>query len=344
MKWLIVLSVFAGVINTYAQGLSSPREQILGQIQISDVYLEPQYRFMEPRQGSMGLGDSFIEASWKLDKSLATRVQLGTTQGLYKPLFYGPDGSQNFGLRQAWGQWDSGYGVVRVGLLPLSYGLEGGIHPANLHLPDSRVYFNRWVAKHDYGISYDFQHDGFRVEMQGHNGETAANTDNQTWVTARWSYNVANRLRVGISGVTGRTTPLSTSGAQRGPDFIPAEQSRFRMGNAFAEYQASSRLHLAAEYHLGSMEQRGDRRPVQGGRMDVKYHISEQWAAVVRGEDFAGSTLNAAGRTFDSTAGLAYISANHTHNVFVYGTRIDREGGRYPEHQAFFVWKLTPLW
>lgn len=340
----ILIFTLVACAHALAQDLTLTRSQKLGDLQISDLYIQPQYKFEEPQQGSLELSDSFLGVRWRLDKGISSTVQIGSASSLNKPFFYGENSSQNVVLIAGFGQLDFDYGTFRAGLIPLTYGLEGGTHPANLNLPYSRIYSERWIAKYDMGISYEISHQGFKVELQGHNGETAANRDNQTWMTGRWQYQMEDRFRAGFSGTSGRTTPDSTGSTATNPDFDFNSPSRVSIGNAFVAGKVNPKILLAAEYHLGSVEQNKISKPVQGWHFDAKWQALEQWALLARFENFTRNTLSAQGGSNDSTLGVAFLSPSHNYDVYLTGTRIDNEGAKYPIHQALLVWKLAPLY
>ena len=341
--WLATLVLC--IWNTaLAQSLELPRREKLGEVAVSDLYVEPQFILGEPRQGTLNLGDSFFGVAWKFDKHVRSTFQVGTPKGLNKPFFYGADANNTIALRQAYGSFSSDYGTINAGLIPITYGLEGGMHPAALNFPDSRIYSQKWIPKNDLGVGYEISHKGFQVEFEGHNGETATNSDNQTWMTARWTYRMEDRMRMGFSGITGRTTPDSTASTSTNVDFDFNQPSRVRIGNAFVEGRLGSAWLLAAEYHLGSLEQNAIRKPVQGWHFDAKWQAFEQWAFLLRYEDFTRNTLNAQGQTLDASVGVAFVSPFHNYDVYLIGTRTDGEGKTTPSHQALLVWKLAPLY
>ena len=83
--------------------------------------------------------------------------------------------SYSYGMTSAFVQakWPI-YGRLRLGLIPLSYGLEGGIRDAQLILP--RSMFSHFIPNYDLGLSYLISYKGFYIESALHNGAFQGNT------------------------------------------------------------------------------------------------------------------------------------------------------------------------
>jgi len=347
-------------------GAQEFEKEKLGEWSLSDFLLEPTFTLTEPKRGFFGPGNSYLEASWRLDPMLSARIKIGSRALLGRPQRYGDVGNDDdLTMIEGYGQADTSIGRVRFGLLPLPFGLEGGDSEARLRLPRGLLFEERLVGLRDYGVSYHVSNAGFSSEWAIHNGESGPDLDNEAWLTARWSWRGSRFFRTGVSGTTGRANLAAAPGSAPSP--VPPGASsgpnaRIRIADLFFEWQERP---FAAEVEAAIGETRAgeDVATFRNLRVDLDFEILEGLATLVRydtlgpGADSVGSTTGGTGggitggiasgtggggKITEVSLGFAWRNRYETSVFYAIVSRVFEEGVEPDAHRLRLLWRLTP--
>ena len=335
----------AGLFSAVAQGADR-----LGQLEVSDLLLEPTIFYGEPKVGQFQPGNSILGVSWIRDSVISGKIAVGTKALLGAPARYGSVNDQELGIVEGYAQADSYLGRVRLGLVPLAFGLEGGAVEARLRFPRSLLFQKRLFPLRDYGLSYAIDWNGYFSEWQLHNGEAGRDLDNQTWFTATWGYRPSAKFRVGASAQVGRTTILSTnptgalSSSSAGLDVN--QPSKIRAGNAFVDFTVGQ-VSVAVEATAGEIAQdpgpSGGNSSFGGGHADAYWTFSEAFAGLARWDQYvAKSDARGTDWAQAATVGIAYRQPYETSVVYLYATKTWQKSAAQDDHSVRLVWRITP--
>lgn len=344
------------VVATAVLPLKAHAQEQLGEIKFSDIFIEPNFTLTEPHQGRFNLGSSYLEGAWDLPLGevgasdfvfdVRAVMKAGAASLLGRPARYeAVDGGDRLALVEAYGEASTTYGRVRLGLIPIPYGLEGGDVEARLVFPRSLFYSQGWVGFRDQGFSFRISNNGFFSDWAVHNGESGPDLDNETWFSARWGWNAVRGLTLGLSGTTGRTSPRSTN-ASGSADSVRAgldvdRESKIRLATAFGEWE-SRELGIRAEAHIGEVRQGDDVVKVNGGHFDVDYEIWRRLVVLARYDSLDPNTMVSGDRIDEPSIGLAWRSRDENSVLTVLGSKIIREGSSQDAHQLQVIWRMTP--
>jgi hypothetical protein len=360
--------LFAAVILTAAsaftqenlgeQSSNNLRYGSVGELSVADLLLEPIYLY-EERSTSVGSfgqsksgfkpGYSLLGVQWRRDRYLSGILKLGSKYLVGAPARYVPQSSTDeIGIIEGYGQIDSDYGRVRVGLVPIPFGYEGGDAEARLRFPRSLAYQYRLVNLRDYGVSYRIAYDGFFSDWAIHNGEGGPDLDNEAWLTARWGWQGLQFLRVGVSGSAGRTSPQSTNPiGTTTPQTLEAagldvkQISRVRVANAFIWWDTRP-IRLLLEYTGGDVRQDTREGRIKAMHVDFEYETSPTWSLLTRydtmdpRDDVDGDTVT------EASAGIAWRSEYENTIVTLIGTKRYSEDPSQGNHRVQLTWRISP--
>ena len=139
------------------------------------------------------------------------------------------------------------YGRLRAGLIPLSYGLEGGKRDSQLVLP--RSIFSHFIPNYDLGLSYFISHKGFYVESALHNGAFQGDVlsnpiaSQRLWWTTKGGWKGGYGIDIGMSASVGEFV---------GRNLWPYYSHARRIGNTFLAFQVKQ-MSFKTEYHFGEL-------------------------------------------------------------------------------------------
>lgn len=105
--------------------------QSLGELELSRLLIEPSFFVMEPKTSSFEMSKAMLGAVWRNDNRWSAHLTFGSSSMIGVPKRYGTL-NQELSLLEAFGQWDSGVGVWRIGMIPLDFGLQGGSSEENI--------------------------------------------------------------------------------------------------------------------------------------------------------------------------------------------------------------------
>lgn len=339
--FVLILGLFP--IGAVAQELDP---EPLGTISVSDLLLAPRFTYFEPSRGHFQPGDSFIAVGWRRDETLSAQVSLGTQSLINIPNRYPQINADTVNVIEAYGQGDGSFGRFRAGLLPIPFGSEGGIAEGRLRFPRSLIFERGMIGLRDHGVSYSISHERFGSEWAIHNGEGGRDIDNKLWYTARWGYTIPGKMRFGVSGQTGRTTPASTNPVGTYTTSSPADavmdlnkSSKVRIGNVFVNID-SRRYGLTLEATTGDVIQDVKRR-FTAGHADFYFPLSPKLAMLAR-YDFFDPKRVATDHVQYLTAGISYRTGHDTSEIYIFGTQEMKPEPVADVHRFMLMWKLTP--
>jgi hypothetical protein len=200
--------------SLYAQLLT--KEQV-GELKIEEVILKPQITTVEGGEGGAGLEAASVGFLWKMHDHLQAKVKIGSLTLLNRPQIFAQDDSldNSIGFYEAFGQFESLYGDVRFGIIPVGFGWNGTLSEGDIIMPRPQFFVRRWVGLRDFGASYDISYSGFFNRLTIHNGEGVdENPDNQMWMTNNFGWQNGQSFFVGFSGQTGQSNRESTEDAE----------------------------------------------------------------------------------------------------------------------------------
>lgn len=313
--------------------------QVLGQLSVSDLYLEPSFVFRESKQGGFDAGDSYVEFAWR-DSIYTAHFQVGSAELINQPRFFAAENS-GLAMTEAYAEADTDYGRFRMGLLPLCFGLENATPEAQLLFPRSLIFRERVIAIHDVGFSYDVENAGFYSQMIVHNGEGGPDLDGEMWFSTALGWKNAT-WNVGVSGTTGRTTPASTANVSGGNGFDGTQKSKISLANAFVQMKSGA-WQLAGEGDAGQVDQGGYQDYLQGGHVDIRYSLARiPIDLLARYDVWQENWPTQSNENVEYTMGLAVHSPYRNSTVYVYGIKSIQKDVTPDSHQVKIVWKLTP--
>lgn len=350
-KRLILMAyIVIGGLIVSALGVSSVAraQESLGSLAVSGIFLEPSFVYSEPAHGAFEAGRSFLAVSWTREPNLSAVLKVGSRSLIGTPARYGPAPVDQLALIEGYAQLDTQVGVLRGGFIPIEYSLEGGDSEERLRFPRSLFFENRIVNLRDYGASYHISTDGFFSDFAIHNGEGGTDLDNRMWFTFRAGFQNGRAFKVGLSGSTGSTTPLSTNPSTfttttptitAGYDVT--KPAKIRLANFFIE-GTTGRLSGSLEATGGDVQQDGGNNRLRAGHADLDYSLSDQWSLLARFDSFDPTSGDNDGIQ-DIMAGVALKSVYENSVLYLFGSRRRYEGNPNDVHRVLLIWRMTPF-
>ena len=171
---------------------------------------------------------------------------------------------------------------MRVGLIPISYGLEGGIRDAHLTLPLSL--FSVFKPHYDLGISYFISHNGFYVESTLHNGyaqnrnsSMAWNPYNQPhplWLSTRMGWKNSSGTDIGVSGMIGEGTLFHQFTQEDMDEEISYIRHIRKFGNIYGSFDLHPLL-VKSELNMGNIIFDQQKIYLSSWHLDLEYLITQ---------------------------------------------------------------------
>ncbi len=338
--------IFVALVSLLAQP-SRAVEESIGTLKLSDLFLEPGFKYVEFRGGEFQLGNSYVAVAWERDDRLSAVFKIGSKRLIGVPSRYAPEASEDeIGIIEGYAQLDSAYGRIRLGLIPIHFGLEGGDVESDLDFRRSLMYQTRFLNLRDIGLSYRIAVNGFFSEWAVHNGEGGAERDYETWFTGNWGWENGRTFRVGISGTAGRTNPKSTDpgGADSGKTtgFRSDEQARLRVANVFLRW-APHPVRIGLEATAGDTFQGDDVMKFRAAHLDFDWRWSEWLSLLVRYDVLNPRNDVDNAEITEYTAGIAIRSRYENSVLYVFGTKRVQKNVSPDIHTGMIVWDITPI-
>lgn len=336
-----VIALFA-----IASGRTGVAQENLGHLAVSGLFLEPSFVYFEPSQGAFEAGRSFLAVSWTREPNLSAVLKVGSRSLIGTPARYGPAPVDQLALIEGYAQLDTVVGTIRGGLVPVAWSLEGGDTEERLRFPRSLLFENRAVNLRDYGVSYHISTGGFFSDWAVHNGEGGTDADNRMWFTFRAGFQNGRAFKVGLSGSTGSTTPLSTNAtlpitpvSTAGYDVT--QTAKIRLANVFGEANWE-RLTGVFEITGGDVQQESGSNRLRAGHVDLDYNLSDKWSLLARYDQFDPSS-GGNDSVRDFMAGVALKSIYENSVLYLFGSQRKYEGQPNDVHRVLLIWRMTPL-
>lgn len=325
--------------------LASAQES-LGTLSVSSIFLEPQFVYSDPSQGSFDAGRSFLAVQWNREPNLSAVLKVGSRSLIGTPARYGPAPVDQLALIEGYAQLDTEYGKIRGGLVPIEFSLEGGDSEERLRFPRSLLFQHRAIGLRDYGVSYHMSTGGFFSDWAIHNGEGGTDLDNRVWFTLRAGWQSGRAFKIGLSGQTGSTTPSST---QPNTTFVQttdagydiSQPAKIRLANLFTE-ATWERLTASLEVTAGDTHQDIADQKLRAGHVDLDYGFSDRWSGLFRYDTFDPSSADN-DRIDEFMAGVALKSAFENSVLYLFGSKIRNQGQANDTHQVMLIWRMTPF-
>ncbi len=351
-----------------------------GEFEWLSPWLEGGGYFREPRDGGFVLSSASFGGRWtgwaSVDRNRnSTRVEaqiaIGTRSLISRQLRYAPlsnvERASDPALIDAFAGVTGSWGRFRLGLIPITFGLEDAIESERRWLRPLLLR-RGLIGLRDIGVGYSVAAGGFFSDWFVHNGESGDDRDREMWMTARWEYRLRSsrsQWRWGASGQVGRTTPDSThpagTTASTVSELDPDQSSRLRFGG----------LHMASTWIIGDGERGSglDRRfgfdlEAFGGeilqdsrtrrlraiRFDLEYEPLNQWGFLLRGEALDPDTQVSNDLLHEAGIGIMHYILPGSLKRSLRGilvatkewTEIPVAGQTEPRHRVEFVLRFSP--
>lgn len=308
--------------NAEAAAFESPINERWGEFQWLSPWLEAGGSFQEPRDGQFSMSSASFGGRWTgwasaeknqnsthVGLQSATQVEaqiaIGTRSLVARPARYAPltttERLSDPSIVDAFAGVTGPWGRLRLGLIPITFGLEEGVE-SERHWLRPLILRRGLIGLRDIGIGYSVSAGGFFSDWFIHNGEGGDDRDHELWMTARWEYRLRTsrvEWRWGASGQVGRTSPASTHPAGTIASSLAEidvdQPSRLRYGGlhmasswVIGEGERGSgsdrRFGFELEGFGGEIQQDARTRRLRSGRLDIEYEPYEQWGFLARGE------------------------------------------------------------
>ena len=343
-----LLALFLFASSAFALELG---KETLGQLEVSDVLLRPNFQLQEPRNGSFSLGESSFEVTWSLDEALSGHFRVGSRPLINQPARYSDTVNNDLMLVEAYAEWAGPYGRFRLGRIPLEYGAEGSWLERDLLFARSMLFSKRVMALRDDGFSYEIDNGNFFTNLSVSNGESDQDLDGRLWQTARWGYRQGKILEAGLMGQAGSTTTASTvktTGTTSTPvsdttaGFNASESSKWRMGGIFVQwYPKWWQATLEATYGDCAQDNGGGKFTV--AHLDVVRQFPNMYLVGVRTDHFDPNNNKDNDRILEASLLLGVENRTRTSSVLLIGTKVFEEGHSSANDRLLLVWRLSAV-
>ena len=336
MRWnvdtIFSIRLYLFALVFWAGAVVSASEKI-GELSVSDLMLEPTFITQEPDGTSDHAfipGRSYLAVGWKQDAVISARLMLGSKSLIVQPARYGLQ-DETFGVVEGYAQADSAYGLVRMGYIPIPFGLEGSQAEFEQLFPLSLIYQTRNLMRRDLGFSYSIGHNSFESAFAVHNGEGSEDRDRRLWYTARLAWLGPAHSQIGISGMTGRHV-----------DLINGREEKIRTGNFFAGFNVYG-LGLGLEGTMTTTLYQGNLvRQLAHYHVDALHPLWTNVGLQLRYDylDPDHGVQNDIQK--DVTAGFRIGSQFQTSSFYVLGVKRLEDGFERNNDRLLFIWRMSP--
>ncbi len=335
MKYIFIL-LFLGSFALAAT------PQSLGELEVSRLLIEPSFFVMEPKTSSFEMTKTLMGVIWKNDNRWSAQLAFGSSNLIGVPKRYGtlaPD----FSLVEGFGEWNSGVGVWRAGMLPLDFGLQGGSDEEVLWFPRGLIYQKGYLGIRDFGLSFSIHEGLYFSHIVIHNGEGGTDLDNRAWFTGKWGVNPKS-LEFGISAQAGQTTPLSTNvtgNTSQDSLFSPTQSHRLRLASLFINNKQEA-LNYQGEAYLAEVLTESETSQFGGFYIDLKYQQNSWLQYLIRYDELRTYPATGREKFMQATVGLVFSNWNQTSNLFLYVIKNLEEHAETNNDRFQISWRWSP--
>ena len=329
--------------STIVGNVAAAADEALGEMGVQRLLLEPSFSVSEPKKAEFSLNKALVGFRWKNDAHWWADVTLGNLELIGKPARYGAPLS-GMGLIEGYGEFASGIGNIRAGLLPLDFGLEGGANEEQLLFPRSLIYQKRILGIRDIGFSY-FVSQGFGyTALTVHNGEGGDDLDNRAWLSMKWAYKAKDQ-EVGLSAQVGQTSPESTN-VTLDPSldalFTTTDKHKMRLSALYGEHRYQRWSYGGKIYLAEILSEQARTRQFGGGTLDLKFAYGSSSHVLLRYDELRSYPLTGRYKEMQVILGLALHNWNETSTFFVYAVKNLSEPKEISNDQLLLTWRYSP--
>lgn len=338
--WTLCISTIVGSTPVSA-------EEVLGEMGVQRILLEPSFSLREPKRAEFVLEKALVGFRWKNDAYWWADVTIGNLELIGKPSRYGEELS-GLGLVEGYGEFASGIGNFRAGLLPIDFALEGGAREEQLMFPRSLIYQKRLLGIRDVGLNY-FVNNGYAfTSLTVHNGEGGSDLDNRTWFTAKWAY-IAKDQEIGISAQVGQTSPESTNSVldpTLDEFFTSTEKHKMRLSALYGERQYKQWSYgfktYLAEILSDSTNNNAKTLQFGGATLDLSFSYGSSADILLRYDEIRSYPLTGRHKEMQVILGLALHNWNETSSFLIYAIKNLSEVKEVSDDQLLLTWRYAP--
>ncbi|MCB0390467.1 MAG: hypothetical protein KDD58_04210 [Bdellovibrionales bacterium] len=320
-------------------------EEKLGILGVEEVLLRPYFLVREGQEAEFGLGESSFALSWFKTKSVGGIIRLGS-MALRNPMLHFTDTvDDEVAIVEAFAQISGIYGRLRMGLIPIEFGVEGSWLESELYFNRNLIFEKRIIPLRDFGISYQVGNHGFYTRMAVHNGESfGENPDGRMFLTASWGWTNYRNFNLGVSAMTGTTKPVSTQNVNE--DFIAGvdvnKEALWRMADLYLHWHPHKWFFLA-EIIFAELEQEEQITKFNGGHLDFGYQWIFHFATFVRYDHLDPNELSDNDLQRKISAALRFSDKHQTQSLYLVASKIYEQGSNFHNDEARLIWHLTPI-
>ena len=288
MKFIAIKILFFIMwINAYAQLDSEQKEQDQTETYLTgEFFLQPGFVFS--KTDGFHIFPSSVYLSLK-QSHYSAHILFGEPKYFF-PYVLNLNGNKNYGVTSVFIQaHPPNYGRFRAGLIPISYGLEGGVRDAHLILPLSL--FSIFKPHYDLGASYLISYNGFYVESALHNGYAQNRNSSKAWspyrpphtmwLSMKMGWKNAYGMDIGLSGMIGEGVLLHQITQEgRNEDFLYIRHFR-KFGNIYGRFDFHPLL-LKSELHFGDIIFDQQKMQLSSWHLDLEYLITQSLSGLFR--------------------------------------------------------------
>ncbi|MCB0357775.1 MAG: hypothetical protein KDD40_12235, partial [Bdellovibrionales bacterium] len=97
----------------------------LGTMAVDEVLLRPSFKVAEGQDAEFNIGESSFSLSWFKTQDLGGVIRIGPESLINPMLHFQDDVSDRIAIVEAFAQVKGVYGRLRMGLIPIEFGIEG---------------------------------------------------------------------------------------------------------------------------------------------------------------------------------------------------------------------------
>ena len=314
----------------------------LGDLRLSRFLLEPTFALREPgvtdlatsetRRSGFGIQQYQVGIVWQNETPVSGHVMLGSLQNLNRSREVTGVPPTGAGVFEAYAEHRFPVGKVRVGLIPIFFGLEGQLYESELDFPRSLFFQSRYMPLRDYGVSYSLRHENFHWQFSAHNGESAEDLDGRQALTGLWGWTGAAGLHAGVSAHVSRPVNVTTG-----------RDVRIRYGNAYLGFQ----VHGAGIWVESTL---GDRKETIGNadqvtsishfRIDGQTRLWRDIGIQARYDELDPNRDVSGDQLREIMVGLNWHNTTATHHFYLLGIKRIEESGERLNDEIRLVWRI----
>lgn len=323
---------------------NSQASEKLGVLSVEDLFFRPYFLVREGQEAEFGLGETSLALSWFKTQELGGIIRLGSRALINPMIHFSDDVKEELSIVEAFAQLSGIYGRLRMGLIPIEFGIEGQWQESEIYFPRSLIFEKRLIPLRDFGISYQVGIQGYYTRIAIHNGEGESdNKDGQMFYTASWGWSDYKNVNVGISSMTGTTKPISTQNVTQ--DLIAGinvdNAALWRLGQIYIHWHPNDWFFLS-EFMFGELEQSEKVTKFNASHLDLGYRWNPNFKLFVRYDQFDPNESKDKDLEQKSSLALVFSDKYNTNSLYLIATKIFEQGSNVHNDEFRLIWSLTP--